>query len=412
MLRCSFFLTTLATAVTFEETVVHVFGSNETIRYLSVLQYSRSSGKVWVIGKRSWRKREYLVSWQNCDASLGCLSSDKSQALTRYQDKLESNVAHNAAPFEWGTGLSFVGGRDDPFRRGRRGVYLWSPASRPVLAFRGTHDGCEEKRTQFEYCEFDGRFSIAKRRNTYFLYARANLAGGTDRRGHFGGRHVQTATFTIERQKLTLSPFRRVRILDYPYLNVGNLDNIYFAAVKSNPAEKRTFLGLFPVTSPSFRRSAIAMAVSCDGTTFARLDMLRPSTDTADGRTRDHPVDGFFLIEEMQSRQKGGDDGVSKVLEHTAHSHENGDKEAARVAFFVQANVPGIDLSDRVDDSSSNQRTVPPSSIVRIDVPLEYIKNLTTAALHQLRVDHYRSAPSVGGGGKEDAPSFPCDHLL
>mmetsp|Transcript_29757 Transcript_29757/g.95990 ORF Transcript_29757/g.95990 Transcript_29757/m.95990 type:complete len:349 (-) Transcript_29757:443-1489(-) len=317
------------------EVVVRVFEENETLRYVSLVRRS-------LVGKRLSGRREVLVRFRKCDEWLRCR-----------QEKVLSapwNVAHNAAAFEVGSKLVFLGGRDDARRKGRDGVYLWPPSR---LAFRGDHRGCEERRPQFfGRCEFDGKFSVAAmpmgNDDRYFLlYARANLASNAVR-GSFGGRHVQVATFTMA-PLFRLSPFRRLRILNYPD-DPGRDDNIYFAAVNRNPVvlgERETFLGLFPVTSPT---PAIAIAVSKDGHTFASMTVLRPSTLTPDGRTRDHPVDGLIVLPDQRL-----------------------------VLVFIQTDVPGIDLG------ASNATSAPRSRLLRIDLAFDYLANLTKAALAELR---------------------------
>ena len=349
------------------EREVRVFESrNETVRYLSVVKTSKS----WtLVGKRSVvshkkKVREYLVAWRECDARLRC---GDGAALTDASDAVEQNFAHNAAPFLWRGQTWYLGGRDDVRRRGRNGVYLWQPLSRPISAFDGFAASCEEKRPQFKgRCEFDGKFSVAPLRDSFVLYARANLAWDADTRGNFGGRHLQAATFRMSPAFHFESPFQRLRFIGYPE-TPGTRDNIYFAAVNANPTDTSTLVGLFPVTSPALPEPAIAMAISCDSITFSSLHILRASSDASFGRTRDHPVDGFIV---------------------TTRRHN--------VAFFIQTNVPGIDLRDDLDEGGN-------TAIVRIDLPFLYLRNLTASALRQLRRDHYDRSSSI---------PFPCDDLL
>ena len=81
--------------------------------------------------------------------------------------------------------------------------------------------------------------------------------------------------------------------------------NVYSSAVKTNPADDSTLLGVFPFTGPGTGLNSgerprkyyahIAVAVSCDGVHFSEpLPVLKVSRDWW-GRPNDLPVDGYVV---------------------------------------------------------------------------------------------------------------------
>mmetsp|Transcript_12907 Transcript_12907/g.19334 ORF Transcript_12907/g.19334 Transcript_12907/m.19334 type:complete len:431 (-) Transcript_12907:190-1482(-) len=376
MIMCFFALFFMVSVLSFFEKEVALFSEkNETLRYISLIPYSEN--EYWIVGKRQRQRRlglkghDYLVVWRGCNANLECLAKNNPEELSDWKNKIEANVAHNAAFFFWQEALWFIGGRDDPARSGRRGVYYFGDfkglnkittgkVTQIKLAFRGTHPGCIELRPQFSHgCEFDGRFSISNLHDGRLaLYARANLAAHADQRGRFGARHLQVS-FSSDTNKFPLwGPFALVSFLDYP-LKPSRDDNIYFAAVKPNPIDDgHTVLGLFPVVSNKTgweQSAAIALSISCDGQHFGNLLPIVSSPFTLDGRGPDHPVDGF----------------------HLASDH---------IRIFYQKNVPKIFPNTEIHDTQS-RRHFParqPTSIVALSIYFDWLHNATVRSVRKL----------------------------
>eukprot|EP00966_Prymnesium_polylepis_P318392 7353748-Prymnesium_polylepis.1 len=143
----------------------------------------------------------------------------------------DESLSHNAAVALHHGSLLLVGGRysnnGKPFHYGmhagrpqpalNRGVHLYQldhaaeleaapNASRWKVksALDRLHPGCVEMRPQYTpYCEYDGKMSLSSRARSpnvieddeWFLYARANLVGGSasEHPTKFGGRHVQVS---------------------------------------------------------------------------------------------------------------------------------------------------------------------------------------------------------------------------
>lgn len=180
---------------------------------------------------------------------------------------------------------------------------------RPAVLL-GNHSGCLDMMDrsvpmgQPGSCGFDGKFSLARFRGRYLLYARANTRAGG------GGRFVQVAETEGDDPAGPFGPFRLIDISGYDatgrWTRGGGLPDIYFAAVKPSPIEPDILLGLFPVNlgvAPSWRRRGsaetapeafVGLAASCDGVHFSRLERLL-ATVGVHGRTHDQPADGFTL---------------------------------------------------------------------------------------------------------------------
>lgn len=359
---------------------VHTFDANDTVRYFSLLRISPATWRrhqnlteYWMIAKRlqvhevGRKGLDYLVLWQGClHATLTECLSHQPQRLSDWHDRGEVNAAHNTAIFFAGATLWALGGRDDEHRHARNGVhYLARFRSREAvqrrvnesayadtktrshrtlpIAFRGTHHGCIERRSSFGgRCEFDGRFSVARKGSVWLVYGRANVAADSSTRGNFGGRHVQVASF--DPTSGSISYFQLCTFIGYPR-EPGRNDNIYFAAVNPNPVDGgRTVLGLFPVTSTALHDPCVAIAVSFDGVRFSQLACAYKSTATPEGRTTDHPVDGL-------------------VYDHPY------------IYFFVH-----VAVNDIADPSIHG-----PPRIIRRSIHFKYLQNFTRAALHQLQ---------------------------
>ena len=185
--------------------------------------------------------------------------------------------------------------------------------------------GCVDLRPIMDgFCQNDGRYSIAERNGTAWLYMRANA------NPQGGGRHVSVAQLLLPRNEtvatthrlkwgrfhlLTFLPpppwtavpgHRRsgekdhifAKILSQPRLAIARAD-IYTAAINDY---RGVFLGLFSTTvlvkpkeanQSAVHRAAILVAVSCDAQNFsAPLPVVR-GLACGHGEMNDHAVDGF-----------------------------------------------------------------------------------------------------------------------
>ena len=165
----------------------------------------------------------------------------------------------------------------------------------------GVHPNCIECRAvSAGACEFDGKLSVAFFRDRFYIYARANLE-----REH-GGRFVQVAVSDGNDPRGPYGEFTLLRIAGYDARSTGN---IYFAAVKTNPIDNATLLGLFPVAlveNSAVREAGtadgaaggldglIGLSISCNGLDWAPLLRLSRSR-VVSNRTVDQPVDGFLV---------------------------------------------------------------------------------------------------------------------
>ena len=85
----------------------------------------------------------------------------------------------------------------------------------------------------------DGRARRARSfRNQYLIYARANL------QPYKGGRYVQVARSETDDPRGPYGAFELLRITG---VAEPDAQNVYFGAVKQNPLDERTLLGLFPL---------------------------------------------------------------------------------------------------------------------------------------------------------------------
>ena len=160
---------------------------------------------------------------------------------------------------------------------------------RVPLLLDGLHDGCAECRVgTFGACEFDGKVSITRFRGKYYLYTRANLYRTR------GGRHVQVAISVGSDPAGPYLPFVPVSIAGYSVKAGGN---VYFAAVKPNPIDERTLLGLFPTALvEDGYPGLVGWSISCDGLYWAPLIQLTQCL-VIRNRTTHQPVDGFVRRE-------------------------------------------------------------------------------------------------------------------
>ena len=127
-----------------------------------------------------------------------------------------------------------------------------------------------------------------------------------------------------------------IRIAGFP--SFSGRHNIYFAAIKENPVDSRTLLGLFPYYDDV--RAFIGLAMSCDGWQFSELEPFVPSSQgNGIRRISDHPVDGWLVRRD--------------------HVH-----------FFVHQNVPGIAASG--------------SRLIRYAVPMPALREWTRKAMRAI----------------------------
>ena len=201
----------------------------------------------------------------------------------------------------------------------------WERVKRaPIIT--GRHPGCVERRRGLDgVCEYDGKLSLARYRERFYMYARANL------KPDGGGRFVQVAQSAGDSPSSGFGPFALLSILGYDPVGPGN---IYLTCVTPCPfgLEAACLLGLFAVNlggSPpaqnmtrgrgNFRSSRdawrdgnglagggpshedgntdghsfIGLSFSCDGRRWSELVEIAPSKGER-GRTHDHPVCGLL----------------------------------------------------------------------------------------------------------------------
>lgn len=340
-------------------------------RYFSLRPAAGGPG-VWLFARSGeWPDsdtRDVVVRrWANCDVDL--LASDACRSsvmdITAKGDLNSENLAHNAAPAWHNGSLVLIGGRYN--RAGhvfeaknatflQRGVLLyeakWEDAvhhaerlprawtKRLLLSPKTAVElGCIEEREHFRgTCQFDGHFSLVSGSGSgsdWLLYARANIARGTNNGA--GGRHVQ-----MTRAPSPSGPWGGFRLLKFGTWNatdpVRPEVNIYLPAVKRNPVDSRTLLGLFPYYDDV--RAFIGLAMSCDGWQFSELEPFVPSSQgNGIRRISDHPVDGWLVRRD--------------------HVH-----------FFVHQNVPGIAASG--------------SRLIRYAVPMPALREWTRKAMRAI----------------------------
>ena len=321
---------------------VHAFESDDQSRYFSIVEphpqfrWSNSSDEVWLLA-RSGFDVHMFSSLARCDSHLVC-AEPMTITLAGLDDE---NLAHNAAVWfgspdngtkTRGSEVLLVGGRFsrhgrpftiDPAITGsgklpgpdravqrafmqNRGVLLYTAQSLDQLVaaqwnrslildeakLRGAQ--CVERRAFFKnVCEFDGRFSLVWHRRRWLLYGRANIAATMSRTGTFGGRHVQVSGAPSLHGPW--SQFRLLQIEDHPISPVDPARNLYFAAVKSNPAKPDTLLGLFAYYRDGDDTASVRIALSCDGTRWTRMEPIALTSNVGLGRGDLHPVDGWLV---------------------------------------------------------------------------------------------------------------------
>ena len=205
--------------------------------------------------------------------------------------------AHNASAFDNGLKPSGSGAP-------RPG---WTINRTPILD--GAHPGCMEARHKYApFCEFDGRISLAWKRNIrsresnsaasasdldvgeWCLYARANVVRGLA--GIAGGRHVQVA-----RAPSAHGPWGNFSLIEIDNYTTSPQRNFYSVSVKPNPVATHTLLGLFAYYDTTTKDAYIGLALTCDGSHFSKLHPLLGSRVSFISyntpRIADHPVDGF-----------------------------------------------------------------------------------------------------------------------
>lgn len=170
------------------------------------------------------------------------------------------------------------------------------------------------------------------------LYARANANSISNKRGRFGGRHVQVAVHRGDPGRAGWGPFRLIEIDGF--IGGRAYENLYFGAVNSVAGY---LLGLFPLSSKD--RHAVVAAFSCDGIHFSKFRDVAPAGNAGAGRTFHQPFDGLIV-------------------------------EKGMVYVYVQENVRGLDM-DRYDDDP-NYPTAPPR-VVRYGTTLVALERRAVA---------------------------------
>lgn len=184
-------------------------------------------------------------------------------------------------------GVWMTRGRDWKFGRDKSAIRCKSNTSNwedPTFLFNGTHPGCTEKRNAVRMpwvspdnaCEFDGRMSLAKFKDKYLLYVRANT-------GVRGMRFVQVAESMTE---VSFGPFQLIQIDNYSPVQ----GEIYFFAVQTHPLHDNILLSVFPIVHAFC--GCIAISFSTNGIRWSSPISLLQSNVFGD-RTVDHPVAGL-----------------------------------------------------------------------------------------------------------------------
>lgn len=396
----------------------------KTARYFTIIEVGAErvqkapEEEVWIVARvGSWPHSSYgtrLQLWTACSAAdwqslysrdarntscIGQVGCTRRNCSTAIAFGAGIHVAHNVGFLAKDRRILGIGGmfRNQTTWRGQRavgavpGAFAFDASSLPHLqhlaktegtlsssspvAVRGDHPGCSERRRSFVAaggCEFDGRFSIAATADgTLLVYARANL------HAERGSRHVQVATGP---SLTALGPFRLIEIEDEPPLSDEHppLRQLYFAAVKANPADGgRSLIGLFPVSlnASSTHRgdSFIGLGLSCDGVHFSKLLRAADSDLSDDGdRSLDQPVDGFV--------QRGG-----------------------LVHFFVHRDVPGI--APRPDSRRAGTRQ---SRLVRKTITMASLRSYTSEVVKRSRWCQARGGGlDLGSGASSFRPRIP-----
>mmetsp|Transcript_23640 Transcript_23640/g.69402 ORF Transcript_23640/g.69402 Transcript_23640/m.69402 type:complete len:300 (+) Transcript_23640:1014-1913(+) len=138
--------------------------------------------------------------------------------------------------------------------------------------------------------------SLTRFRGRYLIYARANMQSKR------GGRYVQVAMTDGDDPRGPYGAFSLLTIAGYEASVASG--NIYFAAVKPNPLDRGTLLGLFPVVlkealpqgtgGANNDTGIIGLSISCDGRHWAPLVVLT-TCYARRNRTKDQPADGFIV---------------------------------------------------------------------------------------------------------------------
>lgn len=286
------------------------------------------------------------------------------------------SLAHNLAILRHDGKWLKIGGQDNNRQSGKANVGLWAlsadewawhhqrlPSALNVL--NGSHPGCIERRDRLPYlrplgggdgpapngaaraCEFDGRLSLAHFGGRFLLYARANPA-------RHGQRFVQMTSAPSLRS--TWSPFRPVAIDGY----APKEGNVYFFAVSPNPVDGgASLLALLPLVHRG--GGCVALAASRDGVRWSRPASLLPcATDT-----EAQPFGGDRAIHQPAAGLVRRGDAV------WVYVHENVPGVIEKSAAVVGAVRRGAPLAD----------ALPPSRLVRYDVPVARLETWTREAL-------------------------------
>ena len=198
-------------------------------------------------------------------------------------------------------------------------------------------------------CEFDGRLSIVKYNNTYFLYGRHNPMPSR-------GRHVLVSK-THDLNKW--NNFELVHVSDVR----RHVDNEIYTFYAFNDLVKPRLLSLYPL----IRRGKATISLSCstDGVRW-NSPLVLFNTSIVNGRVKDHPVHGTwfehpFLYVMIQKNVPG----VVPMKSNTKYSI---DQYKIRYQFIdnhcnFHTKVDNNNADDAYDFSKSTFREALPRSI-------------------------------------------------
>ena len=322
----------------------HPMAGDAGLRYFSVLPRTRTrrpDEALWFIGRTGTGTHDY-GSWL-------INTTGREPRLILH----DISMSHNLVVRRFGNAYVGIGGQDFSFywgsaKDGMRRVIasgkneaesfamiadgLWEhPSHDPgTRIFMGSHEGCITARRSNGICEFDGKVGAAflsptrpsDGDGTWHIFVRQN-------RKSAGGRWLAVLKSTAGVDG-PYGPMRQLSVNDHP----AGRGNVYFAAIDRHPLDPTAMLGLFPVNQGHDDcgncdgDSYIGLGVSCDGEHWSRLYQLIASHGR-NGRTDDHPVDGFML---------DADGNVRMWVHHgVEHIHPAWQRESRIVEYTLSA---------------------------------------------------------------------------
>ena len=265
---------------------------------------------------------------------------------------------------------------------------------------------CLDMRPGVEVCEFNGKLSATNYRGNTYLFGRANMAKLKDNfeEESFGGRHVQFSRHPIDDPN-SLEPFSSLHFEDY---SINNENNIYFMAVMSLRDEM--MVGLMPAIIDG--QSGIFLSHSETGVLWSKPQLIMES-EAVGQRTRDFPVDGFF-VEDYR---------LVFSVEHDIYlEHDDMCDAPPFVCSYELTGSSWLELIGRASPVEPRERPVPQETSTAADTG-----SCQHGILHELEASHQAatgggafaccpaSCGKCSGGGCEKRPggmSHCCAYML